>query len=90
MRVHFLAFKSDLTTLFEQTLSFVWAIHNLLGAVIIDMTLNLAFFNLYATLVLASNYCFWAFLRNMLFNLVERKTRPALQQTFNHPEGTLF
>jgi hypothetical protein len=83
---HLLPFESDLTPFLKEALSFVWAIHNFQGAILVDMTVNLAFLYLQAALVFAWYYCLRASILYVFFHLIEPESKTALQETVNDAE----
>ena len=74
----------------EEALSFVWAVYDLQGAILVDVTVNLAFFYLQTALVFAWYYCLWAIILNVFFHLIQPEGKTALQEAFNDAEGAFL
>jgi hypothetical protein len=67
---HLLAFESDLAPFLEEALSLVWAIYDLQGAILVDVTVNLAFLYLQAALVFTWYNCLRASILYVFFHLI--------------------
>ena len=79
-----------MTAFLEKALSFVWAIYDLQGAILVDVTVNLAFLYLQTALVFAWYYRLWAIILNVFFHLIKPEGKTALKEAFNHAEGAFL
>ena len=79
-----------MTAFLEKALSFVWAIYDLQGAILVDVTVNLAFLYLQTALVFAWYYRLWAIILYVFFHLIKPEGKTALKEAFNDAEGAFL
>jgi hypothetical protein len=90
MRLHLFSLQTNLATLFEETITFVWAVHYFERAILSYMLFNISSFNLTSAVVFALNDCLWAIICDVLIHIIKWEHNSTSKQAFDNSKRALL